>query len=316
MKVNPVQKIIDQFNLVISDGAMATEIERQGIAIDHKLWSARALVDHPESIKKVHLDYFRSGADVATTNTYQASIKGFEENGWSESEAIQFIIEAVSIAREARDVFWANLTEESRCRRAHPLIAGSVGPYGAYLANGSEYRGDYSLSEEAFKTFHVGRMLALKQAGVDLFAFETMPNFAECKALARLLEKSFPSDSGWLSFSIADSGHLCDGTPIGAATAYFNRFPQICAIGVNCTSTDHIAEAIAAIKKETEKPVIVYPNSGEVYDPDSKSWHGQGHHQDYGALSRKWFECGAQLIGGCCRTSPGDIRQIAQWARS
>ncbi|WP_141430458.1 homocysteine S-methyltransferase [Bacillus sp. 03113] len=315
MNNNPILQIINQFNVVILDGAIATEIEKKGVDIKHDLWSAKAIIDTPDSIKQVHFDYFRAGADIATTNTYQATIEGFKKNGWSEQDAEQLITKTVLITKAARDEFWESLSEQEKLTRPFPLVAGSIGPYGAYLANGSEYTGNYDLSDDEFQQFHLPRMKLLKEANIDLFAFETIPQFKESKVLAQLLKSYFPNDYAWLSFSIADDRHLSDGTDLEEAVAYFNEYPNICAIGVNCTSISHIPQVISKLKKVTSKPIIIYPNSGEIYDAQTKSWHQEQQYENYGLISKNWYTNGASLIGGCCRTTPQDIHQIKEWAR-
>jgi homocysteine S-methyltransferase len=315
MNAHGLNELIRQFSPIILDGAMATEIEKQGFVIDSALWSAAVIHDHPDSVKKVHMDYFEAGADVATTNTYQATLPGFQQNGYSKQEAEQSIIAAVQIAIQARSEFWKSLTPVQQKSRPFPLIAGSVGPYGAYLADGSEYTGNYALGEDDYRMFHRSRMHLLKDAGADLFAFETMPNFSETGVLANLLHDEFPDDAAWLSFSLSDDHHLCDGTPLADAVSHFNAYDQIAAIGVNCVPTSRVSPAIHVIRQVTDKPMVVYPNSGERYDPITKTWTSKGALQSYEAASAEWAKAGASLIGGCCRTSPDDIRQIAKWAR-
>jgi homocysteine S-methyltransferase len=158
-------------------------------------------------------------------------------------------------------------------------------------------------------------MQLLKKAGIDLFAFETMPNFAEAQALAKLLNDAFPEDEAWLSFSLKDPEHLCDGTPLAEAAAFFNDNDQIAAIGVNCFSMMKIDQAIPVIRSATRKPIVVYPNSGEKYHPIKKIWISSKHRPSFFDASKTWAKAGATLIGGCCRTSPDDIREITEWAR-
>ncbi|MCO7128152.1 homocysteine S-methyltransferase [Sporolactobacillus shoreicorticis] len=315
MRKNRIRDLMNEHTPIILDGAMATEIEKQGIAIDSALWAAAVIHCKPSSIKKVHLDYFRAGADIATTNTYQATLAGFQQSGYTELEAERFIKEAVNIAIQARCEFWETLTVTQKQVCPYPLVAGSVGPYGAFLADGSEYTGEYALNEAGYRMFHRSRMHLLKEAGADLFAFETMPNFDETKVLAELLTHDFPDDEAWLSFSLADDTHLCDGTPLADAAAYFNAVDQISAIGINCVAMKRVEAAIMTIREITSKPIIVYPNSGERYNPRTKQWEKSKMQESYGSASKTWFEAGASLIGGCCRTSPDDIRKIAEWAR-
>jgi Homocysteine/selenocysteine methylase (S-methylmethionine-dependent) len=177
---------------LVVDGAMATELEKHGVKTDSDLWSATALIENPEAIKAVHKSYFENGADVATTNTYQANISKFMELGLSESDSENLITKAVQLAQAARSEYYDSLANDKRLQRAkYPLVAGSVGPYGAYLADGSEYTGDYNLTKAEYQKFHLRRMQLLDQAGVDLFAFETQPNFDEANALVTYWKKDF-----------------------------------------------------------------------------------------------------------------------------
>lgn len=312
--MNPIESILEKFPLIVLDGAMATELERHGCQLNDSLWSARVLMETPELIKRVHLDYFQAGADCAITASYQATIDGFAKHGLSAEETVGVIEASVRIAAEARDDFWQSL--EDKTSRPKPLVAASVGPYGAFLADGSEYRGDYKLSDEEFITFHRPRVKALIEAGADLLACETIPNLAEAKALARLLQEEFPQAYAWISFSARDGQHISSGERITDCARELERFSHIAAIGVNCTAPEHMPELIAEIKRQSTKPVLVYPNLGEVYDAETKTWSGAPDMDAYSQHTRHWHECGAQLIGGCCRTKPSDIGTIAEWARA
>ncbi|MQS90298.1 homocysteine S-methyltransferase [Companilactobacillus mishanensis] len=297
---------------LVVDGAMATELEKLGIDTNNDLWSATALIEKPEAVTAVHKSYFQACADVAITNTYQANIKEFEKNGFSEKESAGLIIKAVEVAKQARTEYFSSLSDSELSSRAKfPLIAGSVGPYGAYLADGSEYRGDYQLTKKEFQDFHRSRMQLLDKAGVDLFAMETQPNFEEAKALASLLKNEFPKQSAWMCFSIKDSQTLCDGTSLKDAVKYFNIYQQISAIGVNCTTLENIEDTVKNIRAVTDKPIVVYPNNGDIYDPKTKTWQTNPQADTFSDLVPKWLAAGANLIGGCCRTTPSDIAEIA-----
>lgn len=299
---------------LVVDGAMATELEKHDVDTDNELWSATALIENPEAITAVHKSYFQAGADVAIINTYQANIERFIQLGLSKKASQQLIIKAVKLAQKARTEYFDSLTKNERQKRAEfPLIAGSVVPYGAYLADGSEYRGDYDLSIQEYQDFHRSRMSLLDKAGVDLFAFETQPNFAETKALVEFIRAEFPKQYAWLTFSIKDPLTLCDGTSLQTAVKYFNVFEQVSAIGVNCTTLENIEETVKNIRAVTDKPIIVYPNNGDVYDPKTKTWAPNPQADTFADLVPKWVKAGAQLIGGCCRTTPTDIKQIADY---
>ncbi|MDR4228852.1 homocysteine S-methyltransferase [Bacillus mojavensis] len=311
--MNPIQHLLDTYPLIVLDGAMATELERKGCDLNDSLWSAKILMEQPELIKQVHADYFAAGADCAITASYQSTFEGFAARGLSEAEARRLIQMSVSIAAEARDEFWAQ--KENRLNRPKPIVAASVGPYGAYLADGSEYRGNYGITEEELAEFHRPRMKALIDAGADVLACETIPCLTEAKAIVSLL-KEFPDTYAWFSFSAKDGLHISDGTPAADCASWLDQHSQAAAVGINCTPLQHISSLIAELKKNTSKPIIVYPNSGEQYDPDTKTWNGAACGEPYGQSARIWFENGAKLIGGCCRTKPEDIKEIAGWART
>lgn len=299
MTNNPLQALLDEQHIVVSDGAMATELEKRGVQIDNELWSATALLKDPGAVQAVHESYFFAGASIATTNTYQANLPSFADFGINHDDGVALIEQAVILAQHAV------AGDDSK------LIAGSVGPYGAYLADGSEYTGDYSLSKQEYQDFHRLRMQALYDAGVDFFAFETMPNFEETKALVDLLTNEFPTMTAWLSFSIGDrNDKLCDGTELTTATEYFNDNDNVIAVGVNCTNLTNITAAINRIDDVTDKAIVVYPNNGDIYDPDTKTWKTGVDAPIFTDLVPEWINAGAQIIGGCCRTTPDDIAEI------
>ncbi|PTM57855.1 homocysteine S-methyltransferase [Desmospora activa] len=309
--MNPIEVMLQTDPVIILDGAMATELERHGCDLNDQLWSAKILLENPDLIKLVHLDYFEAGADCAITASYQATIEGMTKRGLSEAEAITLIRLSVELAVQARDQFWAKADHSKRPR---PLVAASIGPYGAYLADGSEYRGDYGVSEEALIDFHRPRMKALIEAGADILACETIPCLQEARALVRLLQE-FPGAYAWITFSAKDEQHISDGESISTCAAWLDRFEQVSAVGINCTPPRYLSSLITEIKRHTSKPIIVYPNSGEQYDPVTKSWTGPSSSEGFGRSARHWYECGARIIGGCCRTKPEDIQAIAAWAR-
>ena len=308
---SPLTAFFDQRALVILDGALATELERRGADLNDPLWSAKLLIEQPALIYQVHLDYFKAGADVATTASYQATFEGFAKRGFDATTAAQLMCNAVRLAVEARDTFWADPAH--RVGRIQPLVAASVGPYGAMLADGSEYRGHYGLSEEALMDFHRPRLAVLVASGADLLACETIPCLAEARALARLLPE-FPGAAAWISFSCRDGLHTSQGELLGDCVAELEGFDQVVAVGVNCTAPEFIASLVDQMHARTTKPLLVYPNSGEHYDAAHKQWHGNPSASHFADQARGWHARGARLIGGCCRTSPDDIAAVHQWA--
>lgn len=302
---NPLTAILAEHPFVLLDGAMATELEARGCDLADSLWSAKVLMENPQLIYDVHLDYFRAGAQVAITASYQATPDGFAARGLDEAQSRSLIGKSVELARQARESY---LAENPTAKGL--LIAGSVGPYGAYLADGSEYRGDYQRSAQVFQEFHRPRVEALLEAGVDLLACETLPSFAEIRALAQLLAE-YPVAQAWFSFTLRDSQHLSDGTPLCDVLALLADYPQIVAVGVNCIALENTTDALSYLHSQTPLPLVVYPNSGEHYDAVTKTWH---HHGEACATLEgylpQWLAAGAKLIGGCCRTTPKDIAAL------
>ena len=311
--MNAIASILDLQPALVIDGALATELERRGCDLKDSLWSAKILLEQPEKIKQVHYDYFKAGADCAITASYQATIAGFAKRGLSEAEAVALMKKSVTLAKEARDEFWA--VEANRAGRVKPFVAASVGPYGAYLANGEEYTGNYGLTEKELMDFHRPRMRALIEAGADLLACETIPCLIEAQALVKLLGE-FQSVHAWISFSCRDEAHVCEGDRFEDCIRQIEASPFVDAVGVNCTSPRFIPALIREAKKATQKPVLVYPNSGETYDAAKSDWDGHRIYESFGEEAKEWYNAGARLIGGCCRTTPEDIQAIAGWARN
>jgi len=310
--MNPIASILDHQPVLVIDGALATELERRGYDLHDNLWSAKILLEQPQAIKQLHYDYFKAGADCVITASYQATVEGFMKRGLNEAEAIDLIKKSVRLAIEARDEFWNN--EANRMGRLKPFVAASVGPYGAFLADGSEYRGNYGLNEKELMNFHRPRIKALIEAGADMLACETIPSPIEARALVKLLGE-FKGVHAWISFSCRDEAHVCEGEKLEECIRQVESSPQVAAVGVNCTSPRYITALIREAKKATEKPILVYPNSGESYDPEKKDWNDDPVHDSFGEQTREWHKAGARMIGGCCRTMPEDIQEIAGWAK-
>lgn len=296
---------------IIIDGALASELQRRDCDLNDSLWSAKVLIEQPDLIRQVHYDYFKAGADCATTASYQASPLGFAKKGISLDESIKLIKKSVELAQQAKEQYLTQIGKNK------PLfIAGSVGPYGAYLADGSEYTGNYQLSEEKFIEFHQIRIQALIDAKADILACETLPNFAEIKALVKVL-KQYPSMTAWFSFTLKDANHLSDGTPLKEVIDYLNNVDQVVSVGINCIALEEVTAALTVLQNLTRKPLIVYPNSGEQYDPTTKQWHKNHQHNcTFKNQLPTWLKLGAKLIGGCCQTTPKDIAEIADYLKN
>ncbi len=289
--------------VVILDGGLGTELTARGHDLGDRLWSARLLLTDPDSIEAVHLDYFRAGANVATTASYQASIEGFAAAGLNSREALGLIARSVDVAAHARHRYRSEADDDRPL-----LVAGSVGPYGAMLADGSEYRGDYDVSAADLAAFHRPRIDALVEAGADLLAFETIPTVREAEVLVGLLDDvTIPA---WLSFSCRDGSSTSAGEPISEAVA-LGAHPRVMAVGVNCTAPRHLPGLMARASQATDKPLIAYPNGGDRWDGHIKRWVADdGGAYDPTAVA-SWTTFGATWLGGCCGTGPRETSVLA-----
>jgi homocysteine S-methyltransferase len=280
---------------LVLDGGLSTALEEQGADLGGALWTARLLHEDPGRIAAAHAAYFRAGARVATTASYQASVEGLVAAGHDAATARQLIQRSVGLARDARD-------------EAAPggLVAASVGPYGAFLADGSEYRGRYGASTTRLRDFHRSRLELLAAAGPDLIAVETIPDVEEAEVLVPLIDEvGLPA---WFSYSVRGSA-TCAGQPLTAAYAVIAGSRCVIAAGVNCSEAADVLGAVRAAVEVTGLPAVAYPNRGGRWDADTKQW-------DYGApldldLVGGWLAAGVRLVGGCCGTGPADVAALA-----
>lgn len=328
-EINKISNYLSYGHPVLLDGALATYLETLGADISGTLWSADVLIRDPQLIKRAHLDYFHAGANVAITASYQASVPGLAQYmNTSEWQAKDLIKRSVTLAQDARKEFiietMAAVSDEAAKQmakngaslqwyeesvRERLFIAGSVGPYGAYLADGSEYRGDYTLSNDELKEFHRGRIQALVEAGVDILACETIPSKTETEALLDLLKTEFPDTEAWFSFTLRDGDHISDGTPLTEIALLFENARQVIAVGLNCVPDNVGLTALRSLRPHLKhQTMVMYPNSGEQWNAHAREWEGE--RTEGSTLAEKtleWWNVGAILIGGCCRTTPDDI---------
>jgi homocysteine S-methyltransferase len=286
---------------VALDGGMSNELAADGHDLSDALWSARLLRDAPQAVAAVHRRYFEAGARVAITASYQASFEGFARVGADRAEAEELLRRSVVLAREAAE------GGEAAEGAADRWVAASVGPYGAVLADGSEYRGRYGLSHAALRAFHAPRAEVLASAAPDVLAIETIPDVDEAVAvLDAVAGLGIPV---WLSYSAA-GGLTRAGQPLAEAFALARSNPQVIAVGVNCLGPEEAADAVALAAEVSGKPVVVYPNSGESWDAGARTWTGPATFSP--ARVTSWLAAGARLVGGCCRVGADQIGALAK----
>ncbi|KIG13583.1 Homocysteine S-methyltransferase [Enhygromyxa salina] len=300
--INRLRELLEREPFVILDGGLATELERDGSTLDDPLWSAKMLLEQPERVLAVHRRFVAAGADLITTASYQATIPGLLARGLDQAQARDLLRHSVALARSAAS--------------SNTLVAASIGSYGAYLADGSEYRGDYGIDRKALFAFHSPRVRVLSAAKPDLLAFETIPSALEAAAIADVLSAN-DGPRAWVSFSLRQGPGLAvsDGSPLPEAVAPLLGHPRIAAIGVNCVGPAEVLPAIDALVTLTANSpgisILAYPNSGERWI--EQAWAGpQTELKVFTELARRWVDAGARMIGGCCRTGPDHIRALTQ----
>ncbi len=282
-------------SVLVLDGGLATELENRGHDLSSTLWSARLLIEDPGAIRDVHRAYFATGADLATTASYQGSLPGFSALG---VDGAVMLRRSVELARQARD------------EHGSGWVAASVGPYGAVLADGSEYRGSYGLSVAQLRRFHRPRLEILAGAGPDVLAVETIPSLAEAEALVAELEiLQVPS---WISFTVSGSSTRA-GDPLDEAFALAGSCSAVIAVGVNCSAPGDVLGAVRTAVRASGKPAVAYPNSGEAWDAAARRWRGPSGFE--AERVDAWLAAGAQLVGGCCRVGPDAIAAVAARVR-
>ena len=285
--------------VTILDGGLSTALEQQGAAVDGALWTARLLADEPERIARAHRDFFAAGAEVATTATYQASERGFVVSGLDAVQARALIGRGVTIACAVRD--------ELSSARPGLQVAASVGPYGAVLGDGSEYRGRYGISATRLRDFHGPRLEVLAAAGPDLLAVETIPDLEEAVVLCALLDElGLPA---WFSYSVRGDA-TCAGQPLADAYAVLAGSRVLVAAGVNCSDEADVLGAVETAVRGTGLPGIAYPNRGGHWDSVTKTW-SRARAFDL-ELVDAWVDAGARFVGGCCGFGPDDIAALAR----
>lgn len=295
---------------IVLDGGLATQLETQGADLSDRLWSARLLIEEPEAIIRAHLAFYRAGARVATSASYQATLEGFSARGIDRAGAEALFRRSVDLAMAARDKY---ADERSATGTAPPdplFVAASVGPYGAMLADGSEYRGNHGRAKAELRDFHRARLDVLGDTPADVLAVETIPELEEIEAVTGLLAER-PGVAAWISVSCRDGSRLHSGVPVEEAAEAAAASPGVVAVGVNCTRPSFVEEIVARMRAVTALPIVVYPNSGEGWDAAARRWTGAAEERVDGAAAARWRAAGASLIGGCCRVTPEQIRDLA-----
>lgn len=281
--------------VVVLDGGLSTQLERHGADFSGRLWTGKALLEKPDVVERAHHDFVEAGATIISTASYQVSRSGFVAEGLSVEDADLALTRSVEIARAA--------TAGTAVK-----VAASVGPYGATLHDGSEYRGNYGVDQTTLEYFHRERIAVLAAAKPDYFAMETIPEITEAKAVVAVLA-DYPDIPVWVSFSCGDDAHLASGETIEDAARAVAVLPQLVAIGMNCVPPENVAPLARRITSVTDTPIIGYPNRGGQWDSATNTWSGQTP-KTLAQWWPEWHAAGVSFVGGCCGHDATAIAQL------
>jgi len=278
-------------NYTLLDGGLATALEDLGNTFTSELWTGELLKSAPDQIREAHAAFVKAGAEIIITSTYQVSFPGCLAKGWSHKEVVDALINSVELAREANA----------------PKVAASIGPYGAYLADGSEYRGNYEATEEELRDFHKERLEILIACKPDFLAIETIPEIREARVLLQLLKDMNNTIPVWIAFSCKDELRLCSGESFRDA-AKVSKELGADYVGINCTSPELVTALLESAKEYG--PFVVYPNAGRTWNEKLKRLEGATVKLSDQHI-QQWSDCGATIIGGCCGIGPKEIAQVS-----
>lgn len=282
------------------DGGLSTALERRGANLNSILWTGKLIGDAPEILEQAHTDFINCGAQIITTASYQISFIGEQVSGLADSEVTRLLVAATAIAKRAKQ----NAIESGNSKRSKVEVAASIGPYGAALGDGSEYRGNYAISNQELQEFHSRRIEVLLDSKPDLFAVETIPSIKEAIIIQEILsQESFPY---WISFTCKDELKICEGDLFSDAVAALKSDTKMLAIGLNCTNPNYVESLLNSAKTPTD--LIVYPNLGKTWDANTKTWIGEA--VDFNLAVPRWIELGAKYIGGCCGVGPAELSEL------
>ncbi|MEY4042759.1 MAG: hypothetical protein RL529_326 [Actinomycetota bacterium] len=278
----------------VIDGGLSTELERLGAQIQGELWTGRALLEDPALVAEAHRAFALAGAEVVISSSYQLSRQGFEEIGLTAADADEALRQSVRVAKGA-------------VAGTNTKVAASIGPYGAVLHDGSEYRGDYKVGQAALEKFHAERLAVLLEESPDFLAIETIPNLVEAKALAQVLKNvDVPK---WFSFTAASTELLWSGEKVEDAVREIADLPNLVAVGFNCVAPELVAGLAERIKPLISAEIIAYPNRGGIWDSAAGVWLGNAP-RELASWLDEWMAAGVTWVGGCCSTDSSDIHSL------
>jgi len=279
------------------DGSMSFPLEKKGYNLHDKLWTGKALINDPDLIKNIHKGYIEAGADFISTATYQISFNRLEEMEYHPAEIKKIFQKSVDLVKEA--------ILESKSKKEIKIV-GSFGPYASFDPEASEYVGEYNVSYNAIMNFHLNNIRIIEETDLDIILYETIPCLREIEILSKILSHS--SKEIWISVTCNENIEFRDGSSFEEACKIISNIENVTTMGINCFSPLLVNKAINKLKKYSNKKTLVYPNSGEIYNPKDKFWSGKNDYNDL--MIKNWLSLSPDIIGGCCRVGFDNIKNM------
>jgi homocysteine S-methyltransferase len=281
------------------DGSMSFPMEQLGYNLKNKLWTGMALISDPDIIKNIHKNYINAGADYISTSTYQVSYDRLQNMGYQSSEIKKVFQKSVDLVKEA--------IKESRSKKEIKIV-GSFGPFASYDPKASEYVGKYNSTDDDIKNFHLNNINIIEETDLDIILYETIPCLREIKVLSKVLSQT--NKEIWISITCNENIEFRDGSSFKEACKIISQIEQISTLGINCFSPLLVEKALKKLKKYSNKKTLVYPNSGEKYNPKDKYWSGKNEFDNL--MIKNWLSLSPDIIGGCCRVGYNNIKKMRE----
>ena len=281
------------------DGSMSFPLEQLGYNLKNKLWTGMALISDPDIIKNIHKDYINAGADYISTSTYQVSYDRLQNMGYQSSDIKKVFQKSIDLVKEA--------IKESRSKKEIKIV-GSFGPFASYDPNASEYVGKYNSTDDEIKNFHLNNINIIEETDLDIILYETIPCLREIEILSKVLSQT--NKEIWISITCNENIEFRDGSSFKEACKIISQIEQITTMGINCFSPLLVEKALKELKKYSNKKTLVYPNSGEKYNPKDKYWSGKNEFNNL--MIKNWLSLSPDIIGGCCRVGYNNIKKMRE----
>lgn len=302
---------------LLLDGATGTELQRRGLACPLPLWSAGALLTHPELVGAIHRDYVAAGADIITANTFRTNPRALRRAGrLSEGPRLNRL--AIALARAAaREVAARGQPAAGRARTrrgpgraaSDPLGKGRVWVAASVAPVEDCYAPQRVPEARTLAAEHRQMIRWLSSAGPDLIWIETMNTLREARLAARAA-----ADAGLpfvVSFVLRQSGKLLGGDPLSAAVAAVEPFAPL-AVGVNCVPPRAVAGFVRRLRDMTDRPLLAYAHINNRRPIRGWSYAQRVRPGEYCRYARGWLELGVSIIGGCCGTTPAHTAALRE----